>query len=116
MIQNSSGGHWDFPKGHPDDDEEPLETAARELFEETGLMIDDILSMEPFEENYQFKHDGEMIDKTVTLFVAKVMGDLETDEREILDHRWVGLEEARALATFDEGRNVIQELIIKFSK
>lgn len=33
-------GAWSIPKGELDDDEEPLEAAKRELFEETGLRPD----------------------------------------------------------------------------
>ena len=30
-------GNWSFPKGHQEKDEELLDTAQREIFEETGL-------------------------------------------------------------------------------
>jgi bis(5'-nucleosidyl)-tetraphosphatase len=39
---------WCFPKGHPEDgDKDVIETAMRELFEETGLVIsrEDIVSL-----------------------------------------------------------------------
>lgn len=32
-----SGSYWDFPKGLVEDKEDPIETALRELLEETGL-------------------------------------------------------------------------------
>ena len=34
---NDVKGHWDFPKGHVEDNETELETATRELQEETGI-------------------------------------------------------------------------------
>jgi 8-oxo-dGTP pyrophosphatase MutT (NUDIX family) len=37
LVQGRSSGKWSFPKGHPNEDETPLDCAKRELFEETGL-------------------------------------------------------------------------------
>ena len=35
---NGDEGHWDFPKGHVEGNETELETAKRELIEETGIV------------------------------------------------------------------------------
>lgn len=45
---------WTFPKGHPEDNESPKETAIRELHEETGLRITekDILTDKGYESHY----------------------------------------------------------------
>lgn len=37
LVQGRKSGKWSFPKGHPNDNEMPLECAKRELLEETGL-------------------------------------------------------------------------------
>ena len=50
-------GHWDFPKGHvEEDDDDRKATAARELAEETG--ISDIQFIDDFEFRtaYDFRH------------------------------------------------------------
>ncbi|WP_192498306.1 NUDIX domain-containing protein [Halorussus halophilus] len=42
LIQRASGrgaGRWDLPAGHPEYDEPAREAAARELHEETGLIV-----------------------------------------------------------------------------
>ena len=36
-LSSRGGGHWDFPKGHIDDGETEIQTALRELEEETGI-------------------------------------------------------------------------------
>ena len=39
LIKHNSG-HWDFPKGHVEGEESEVETAIREVKEETGLDIE----------------------------------------------------------------------------
>ena len=41
LINHANGGHWSFPKGHVEDGETEVETATREIFEETGLTVTD---------------------------------------------------------------------------
>ena len=43
---NSShgGGHWDFPKGHIDEGESEIQTALRELEEETGIAHTNVIA------------------------------------------------------------------------
>jgi len=40
LVKHRYGGHWDFPKGHMEGDESPLEAALREVLEETGLELE----------------------------------------------------------------------------
>jgi len=37
--KNKDAGAWSIPKGEPDEDEDPLDTALRELQEETGIPV-----------------------------------------------------------------------------
>ena len=37
LIKNRYGGHWSFPKGHVEGAETEMQTALREVKEETGL-------------------------------------------------------------------------------
>jgi 8-oxo-dGTP pyrophosphatase MutT (NUDIX family) len=93
--------HWDFPKGIQEAGEEPLQTALRELGEETG--IDDIefvwgeqsMSTGPYSRG-----------KTACYFIAKalqenvVMGiSPETGKPEHHEWRWVSFDEAYDLST-----------------
>ena len=39
LIKHANGGHWSFPKGHVEPGETELETAAREIREETGIEV-----------------------------------------------------------------------------
>ena len=48
LIKHRYGGHWSFPKGHVEQGENELQTALREIKEETGLdllTVNDILPL-----------------------------------------------------------------------
>ena len=62
--------HWGLPKGHHLNSESSLETAERELFEETHLRVVRWLAIDPLEENYTFQRDGVTVEKKVVYFCA----------------------------------------------
>lgn len=109
LIVQLHAGHWGFPKGHPDPHETPLETAQRELFEETGLTISKLLTDQTLEESYFFKVKGDLIHKKVTYFIAQVHGQVKIMEEEIRDYKWVPLSEAVNYVTFDQAKTICRE-------
>lgn len=42
LLVKGFTGKWSFPKGHREKKESPQECAKREIYEETGIIIDDI--------------------------------------------------------------------------
>jgi 8-oxo-dGTP pyrophosphatase MutT (NUDIX family) len=66
LIQNWRGTDIGFPKGRREGAESSLETARRELFEETNMKISAVLLEEPVVNKYQYqtKKKG-LVDKTV---------------------------------------------------
>ena len=115
-----AGGHWSFPKGHVEEGETPLETARRELFEETGIsdcVIEDGVS---FEERYTI-HRGEdsAIAKTVTFFIG-FCPTTETDIRdthgEIAYVVWLPYEDALKKITYAESQNILKKAFNHITK
>ena len=104
LVQHKHGLYWSFPKGHTEGAEEPLDAASRELKEETGLEIDELLTEETLTENYSFKRDGQTIDKTVTYYIAYVSGAFELHQDEICDARWLSIQDAANIITYDEAK------------
>ena len=80
---------WSFPKGHMEAFESETETALRELFEETGLRAD-LLPVPGITFQYPV---NSLTTKQVILFPGPVRGELALRESEILDSRWVPLED-----------------------
>ena len=124
LIQHQAG-HWAFPKGHPDPGESALETAKRELEEETGIRDYEVLEEPSFVEHYSFvqesvpssvKHyafakEGELIEKTVTYFVAFVNSmEVVLQAEEVQNYAWSSFDEAINLITFDGNRGILREV------
>lgn len=105
-------GHWAFPKGRQCEGESELETAKRELYEETGLKEIDIIKGKKFSEEYVI-HDE--IEKTVEYFIGLseeiCEGPLAQFEYEIADIKWAPYNEARSLLTYEESRNMLDEVV-----
>ncbi|QZA58513.1 bis(5'-nucleosyl)-tetraphosphatase [Candidatus Rhabdochlamydia porcellionis] len=105
LIQHLSGQHWGFPKGRAKETETAQETAIRELKEETGLRVQQILSLKPFTESYYLQKKA----KTVSYFPALVTGVLECQPDEVVQARWFDLDEAIKKISFLESQNVFKQ-------
>ena len=114
LVQHKN--FWAFPKGHAEPGETPLESATRELLEETGLCPTNFLSEETLKELYFFKHEGILIRKEVEYFIAEVTGKLVIQEDEISDAQWIALEKAEDLATYKEAKNICKKVVELLSK
>lgn len=113
LVQNSNGQHWGFPKGTPEAGETPLETATRELHEETGIAPDSIrIQPDPiFTEQYSFERDGTTYDKTNTYYVGFVDAmNIGAHLDDISDMRWLPVSEAKELLTFKQSKEVANQL------
>ncbi|OGN01681.1 MAG: hypothetical protein A3G51_03065 [Candidatus Yanofskybacteria bacterium RIFCSPLOWO2_12_FULL_43_11b] len=96
LVKNSKGGHWGLPKGTPEKDEKPIDTATRELFEETGIKDIEIKADISFEEKYDFEKDGILYNKTNTYypgFVSEMTKGSQLDQIDEL--KWVKINEAK---------------------
>ncbi len=109
LILHSQGNHWGFPKGKANPSEIPVETAKRELKEETGLITTEILSEKPMSEQYQFRRKRQFIVKSVQYFPALVEGNLNLQVEEIRDAAWMTIPEAMQRLTFKEARHILRE-------
>ena len=65
LLLHYPGGHWDFPKGHMEEGEKEIQTALRELEEETGIKNVKIIDDFRGKIHYFFVRNGETISKIV---------------------------------------------------
>lgn len=111
LILHKQGNHWGFPKGKANPGETPLQSASRELKEEVGLEISELLSPVPVMEQYQFRHKREKIFKIVQYFPSFVRGEIRLQEEEIRDAKWLSFNEALDRLSFKEARHVLRECV-----
>ena len=84
---------WDIPKGHLERNESETDCAFRELFEETGIRKKDVL-LDPdfrFENTYfpRYKRfGGERVEKTVVVFLGKLVTHPDIRTSEHLGFQW----------------------------
>jgi 8-oxo-dGTP pyrophosphatase MutT (NUDIX family) len=104
--------YWTFPKGHPEEGESSVDTALRELEEETGINQVTLWGDKEFKSKYQFKYDGDLIKKTVTYYLAKVtQSDFKIDESEVREAGWYQLEEAKDRLDYQKTRSLFNEVV-----
>lgn len=104
-------GHWGFPKGHAEPGETAIATACRELEEETGIQSCKVLDDTSFIEQYSFKKDTQLVEKTVTYFVGTVESKAVTcQEQEIQAYTWVNFDTALATITFEQAKRILQRV------
>lgn len=103
LIVKHNAGHWDFPKGHMEPGETEIDTALREVKEETNIDIE-IVEKYRYESHYSPK---ENVEKTVVFFIAKNKSDnLIKQDAEIANIGWFSHDEALDIITYDNAKEL----------
>lgn len=109
LICHSKGNHWAVPKGRMEEGETLMETATREIEEETGLSNLEFIDGFEGKIKYFVKYGDEKIDKTVIFFLAKTnCMDVELSS-EHTDFKWLELNEAMDLLTYENSKKIVKE-------
>ncbi len=114
IHQYGSGGDtlWTFPKGRGEEGETPIQTALRELKEETGLEIDSYDESKKVSTSYSFVRRGEQIEKTSTYYLGFVKNpQFVIQEAEVKEAGWFTIEEARVQLTFPDYKKLLDEAL-----
>ena len=116
LLIRDSYQNWGFPKGHLEAGEIPEAAALREVSEETGLSdlsvrgaIDTI--------DWFFRFRGQLIHKVCHFFLMETRESSTLPQRAegITACRWSGFEEAQALISYSNAREVLrraQEMLV----
>lgn len=106
LIKHINSGHWSFPKGHVEGNETEVETALREIKEETGL---DVIIDQSFRETvtYSPRRDTH---KEVVYFVAKAKNTAFTpQEDEIAEIKWVEIGRAGNVLSYENDKSIVNK-------
>ena len=107
LLVHSNLGHWGFPKGHMEEGETEIETAVREVKEETNIDVD-INEKYRYVQKYSPKEE---VMKEVVLFLAKnITNHKEAQLEEISEVKWLKFDEAIEKITYDNSKEVLINL------
>ena len=104
-------GQWNYPAGHVDEFENITQAAIREVKEETGLDVK-LKGVLPICET-ELRNETHIIIR----FVAEVIGGkVQFDSNEILDVKWIDIEEIekmteKELRNYEVGKTIIKDYI-----
>ncbi|HSR05393.1 MAG TPA: NUDIX domain-containing protein [Proteiniclasticum sp.] len=104
LIKHQNGAHWDFPKGHKENNETDRETVIREVLEETGLKV---RLINGFKEKSRYT-PVPGVEKTVTFYLGFSMGKVSIQEDEVMEYEYLPYEKAKERITFKESREIIK--------
>lgn len=110
LLLKQHQGHWGFPKGHVEKGEKYLDTAMRELKEETGIkkikLIRNKILLRDF---YSYNNGKNKIIKTVDYFIAESLADyVKIDNKEIINFKWVTFEKGTDRLTFSKSKRILK--------
>lgn len=106
LVIQQAEGHWGFPKGHVEAGETEVQTAIREIKEETNYDVE-------VNENFRYVETyspKEGVEKDVVFFVAKkVAGDMRPQEEEVQNILWLTYEETLKRLTYENSKEILKK-------
>ena len=110
LLLHYEEGHWDFPKGHIEENESGLAALKREVEEETG--IKDIEILEGFKEyiHYFFRFKKELISKNVVFYLAKTKIKQVKLSFEHIGFKWLPYDKAMEKLTYKNAKEILEKV------
>ena len=107
LLIHHNLGHWDFPKGHMEEGETEVETAIREVKEETNI---DVEANEKYRYTTEYSPKEDVM-KEVVYFLAKNISDnKEPQLEEVSEVRWFNFDEAIEIITYNRSKEILLKL------
>ena len=106
LIKHINSGHWSFPKGHVEAGETEIETAKREVMEETAI---DVMIDPTFRETVTYSPKKDTL-KVVVYFLAKAKNvNFHRQEDEIAEIRWVDICYAVNILSYENDKTIVSK-------
>lgn len=107
LLVHQSNSHYSFPKGHTEKEETEIETALREIKEETNL---DVEIDTNFKKVITYLVESKNVLKDCVYFVATPISfDLKSQEGEIEECIWCSYDEIMEKLEFENSKEVFKE-------
>lgn len=108
LIIKSHNGDVGFPKGHMEPGENELQTAIRELKEETGIDVDTIYDFR-YQIEYSLPRVRDAKKQTVYFLGKCASDDIIIQETEVASAEFVTYDKAIEKLTFEETKNMLKK-------
>lgn len=115
LVNEHLGKNWSFPKGGGEPGETPLDSAKREVFEETGISqyteITELGTYQRYPGNLDENTPG-AYPMTIHMFLFRTdeIGNLNPTHQEKTEAKWFTLEEALVSLSFEKDREFLQKI------
>ena len=118
LVVNVKGVSWTLPKGHMEKGEDELETAKREIREESGVADLELVSkLGAYSRHKMFSESKDDLPElkhiTIFLFKTKYTGALKPVDPENPEARWVKKEEVADLLTHPKDKEFFLSIMDK---
>jgi 8-oxo-dGTP pyrophosphatase MutT (NUDIX family) len=110
LLIKHNKGHWSFPKGHVEGNETEVETAIREVKEETNLDIHIYVNIKTII-TYSPK-EGVMKDVVYFLGASK-NNNVVLQESEVCEYKWLSYEDAMEMITYDDDKDALKRIYMQ---
>ena len=112
LLVHDTNNNWGFPKGHVEAGETEIETAKREVKEETNIDV-------VIDPNKRFVDEyitDKGVAKKVVFFLAqKIGGEEQMQEEEVKTMGWFPLEEAFNVITYENTKEILRKALTTLS-
>jgi len=113
MIQNKNGNHYSFPKGHVEKNESIIDTAKREVQEETGILFE--IVSDKMETITYLMPNG--IYKDVYYFLGKAQNQKITKQHsEVMHAGWYNYDQVLTYLTYDNDKKAFVRMVQRIKK
>ena len=107
LVIQSTNGDVGFPKGHMEKDETEIETAIRELKEETNIEVSLINGFRYLIE-YPLPKKRDTIKQSVYYLGECINNNIICQEKEVEEAKFLTFKESLEVLTFDETKTMLQ--------